>query len=232
VAAGEAAPAPSAVLPTAAARDLPTQPDAPLVRPGTGTGPTHPLAPPSPPPPGGGRSVVLVAAGTAVLLAAGAVVAVLALSGGDEQPAERERAVRTTIETVTAPAAAPAEPGPPVTRSEVESRLNTYATLYTAEGAGQIAGMLAPDVVRRNGSDPPQDRDEAIAEYERQFRTLVKPVYTIDIESIDVGDGEAAAEARYLIDADNAPTASGAIHFHLVRSEFDLLIDEIRIQPD
>ena len=114
---------------------------------------------------------------------------------------------------------------------EVRRLLDTYSKRYDAEDLQGSGALLTPDVVRHSGSDT-QDREEALAEYGDQFRTHKNPRYQLDVESVTPGQSDADVSARYSISSSNYPPATGDISFHVIRSDGDLLIDEITVTPD
>ena len=163
------------------------------------------------------RTAVLAGAVVALVV----LVAVLVASGvlsGDEGGAGGS-ASETTPTAGSAPA-----------RDEVRSLVQTFADVFGSEDPDDLARLLAPDFVQREGSDT-LDRDDAIAEYRRQVRRLDSPGLALELSSVQTKKGEATAEGRYILSAENAPPEGGAIIFHVIKVQATLLIDEITLDP-
>ena len=172
---------------------------------------------PRPRAPRGPRRRTFTVAAVSAVVAVGATVGVLALAGGgDDEP--------------SSPATETEEAGA-LTTTEIEDRVNTFASLYTAEQSEEIGRLLSPDFELRAPGEPPDDRDGTISELERQFSELTSPVFSVDDLAVDIQEQEGMATASYAVQSENAPPDVGTISFHLVKIGDALLIDAIEIAP-
>jgi hypothetical protein len=180
------------------------------------------------------NAVLLAIVAVVVAIAGAAVGIVLATRGSSTNTtfAAPSTIVRTvpvvtpTIVSVTTPA--PVEPE--VSVADMHDVLDQYAEAYSSEDVGLLSSLFASDLVRQNGTDPPEDRSQALATYQRQFDGLTNPVYRLANLQYESGAGEGVAFGTYVIEH-AAGTASGKINFHFVSSDGRLLIDGIVVTP-
>jgi hypothetical protein len=118
----------------------------------------------------------------------------------------------------------------PVSAASVESLLTEYESDYSGENAQGLRGLFSEDLTRKDGSKPPEDLEEAINTYEKQFSELKEPSYTLSNIEVQPATAEATAKAAYSITSQNG-RVGGAISFHLVEQEQRLLIDSITVTP-
>ena len=57
--------------------------------------------------------------------------------------------------------------------------LQQYVDAYTNEDVSALRSIFASDLVRQNGSDPPEDLSQALATYRGQFAALTDPRYSL-----------------------------------------------------
>jgi Protein kinase domain/Domain of unknown function (DUF4440) len=210
---------------------------APAAWPPPGAAPPPPpgaaAPPPLPPPPppaaasGSGRTAAIVTAvvvAVLLLTAGGLAAAGVFSSDDDKQPAPKAEA--------PGPAPAPATSGPDEpTDEEVQQLLQTYIERYGQENADGLGELFADDAVRQNGDDPPEDREQAIATYRKQFAQLSNPTYELSGLKITTEPGAATVRGRYTIKSSNG-TVGGKITYRLVESDGHLVIERLDIQPD
>jgi hypothetical protein len=164
---------------------------------------------------------------------AGAGVLVLAVGGGAAAilVSKGNASVRASLATGTAKPVAITKPQSAlVPASEAEAVLTEYATAYSAEDREGLAVLLAPTLIRKNGNRAPENRGEAIATYQGQFRELKHPIYRLTNVKVVPEAGGALASAVYSITSQNG-TVQSAITFHLVLVGGRLEIDRITIPP-
>jgi hypothetical protein len=113
----------------------------------------------------------------------------------------------------------------------VQQLLQTYIDRYGAEDADGLGELFADDAVRQNGDDPPEDRDQAIATYRKQFAQLSNPTYALSGLKITTEPGAATVRGRYTIRSSNG-TVGGRITYRLVESDGHLVIERLEVQPD
>jgi ketosteroid isomerase-like protein len=163
------------------------------------------------------------------------VIAALVISGRPEaQP------IGPDLPAIASPAAtiAPVESGvpataPDVTTDEAQTLLDDYVAAYDAEDPAALSALLTPDAVRSSqGEDEVQGADAIATIYADQFAGLDAPSYTFRAVRFEPAAGEATLTGTYRIASDGAPAATGAISFHLLRVDGQLLIDRIAIIPD
>jgi hypothetical protein len=173
--------------------------------------------------------LAVVLAIVALAVAAAAIVVVTHGSAAPETPpAPVTRAVTVTV-PVTSPAVSVASPSASaVTSAEMSTVLQRYVDAYTNEDVSGLQSLFASDLVRQNGSDPPEGLSQALATYRGQFAALTNPRYSLANVIYDPSKG--GAGGTYSISSASG-TAGGRIVFHFVRVGDRLLIDEIFIQP-
>lgn len=192
-----------------------------------------PDAVPPPPPPTPGtpvrppsrRRLIALVGGVLVLGGAIAAIAVLAL----RSPATQNAAATTLIETVVGTQAA-APNAPPVTRAEMRSVLQRYVDAYSAEDIQLLGSLFASDLARKNGTDPIENREAALADYQRQFDGLTNPRYTLVNLDYRAGRGQGVASSPYVIKSASGESR-GRITFYFAVRGGRLLIDGIRAVP-
>jgi Domain of unknown function (DUF4440) len=167
--------------------------------------------------------MALVGAGVLVLAVAGGAAAILASKGKATVPAS---SAARTAERVAVSKPQPAL----VPASEAEAVLTEYATAYSAKDPERLAALLAPTLIRRNGNRAPENRGEAIATYQGQFRELNHPTYRLIDVKVTPEAGGALASAVYRITSQNG-TVQSPITFHLVPVGGRLEMDKITIPP-
>lgn len=196
----------------------------------------RPVEPPSPPatapPPARSRPsrspVLWLVLGALAL--GGAVTAALLLAFRSSGPAVTSPAApATVVETVAV--TQPAAPAAPlVTASAMANVLVAYETAYSNEDVSSLQAIFAPDLVRQNGNDPPEDLSQALATYQKQFDGLTAPQYRLHNMRFRPGRGQGEAAGTYtIVHADGS--TSGAIGFGFVVSNGQLLIQRIAITP-
>jgi hypothetical protein len=177
------------------------------------------------------RSAIVIAVATVLVLAGAAfgIVLVTRDSGGNEAtPGPREP---SRVDFTTAPTLSFQTAEPSITAYDMDRLLDEYAEAYSAENVRGLEGLFADDLIRHNGTDPPQTLTEALETYRGQFIELRNPYYTLLDRSFDEGVGEGTAYAEYSIVSDYAPDAGGQITFHFVATDGFLLIDRLTIEP-
>lgn len=200
---------------------------------------THaPEARPAPPPPMSAltrsdpsrkRLVALIAG---VLVLGGAIAAVSLLAFRSSSPPS-VAAAKTVVETVAVTDVVTdgnASTLPPVTVDEMRNELGSYMQAYDDESVVELGNLFAPDLVRRNGADPVENRDAALATYQQQFDELTNPQYQLTDVTYRTGQGEGIAEGRYVITS-SAGQSQGRIGFEFVVRDGFLYIDKIGIAP-
>jgi hypothetical protein len=127
------------------------------------------------------------------------------------------------------------EPAATVTPGDVRNLLGAYETAYTNESVSGLSRLFGPGFSRRNGTDPPQNKAQALAEYAKQFALLDAPFYDLRGLQVSGGTRSGTAAGSYLIGDAGRKAGSGTIQFH-VRSYGaagrNVRIDAIAIQPD
>ena len=189
-------------------------------------------APPTPVPPRPGdrpaisSRTIAIGGFIALLLAGGAAAAVLLGKGkASDGPAHSllvARVAETQASTQSQLALIPA--------ASVEATLKAYSEAYSAESTRQLAALLAPTLIRKNGNHAPEDKSKALATYAGQFQRLSHPAYQLSDVKITPQAGGALATANYTITSQNG-AVHGAITFHLVSEGSQLKIVEITISP-
>jgi ketosteroid isomerase-like protein len=175
-----------------------------------------------------------VAGLAAVLLVAVVVLGVVLLTrGGSGASGNASHGPTPTPAAPTATANPTASPAPAlaVTRARMEQVLVRYEDAYSNEDANGLAALFAADLVRRNGTDPPEGRAAALATYQDQFDHLTNPDYRLSGMSFTEGAADGVAAGSYTISSDGG-TVAGQIGFHLVLQDGRLLIDRIVIRPN
>lgn len=181
----------------------------------------------------------LVALIAGALALGGALVAIVVLASGSSSPtAQATTLVQTVIETTGDPVtnsapvtnSGPVDLPPQVTAGEMYAVLLVYVNAYSREDAPTLGRLFASDLVRTNGSDPPEDRAAALATYQSQFDHLTNPRYELTGLRYVAGSGEGTASSPYVIRSD-AGRAQGFIDFHFVARAGRLLIDAITVTP-
>lgn len=189
---------------------------------------TRPL-PPDAPPESRGRLVAV--AGLAVLLLVVVVVLLIRDGSGSSANASHGPAPTPTPAAPTATATASSAPALVVSQGRMEQVLVRYENAYSNEDATGLAALFAADLVRRNGTDPPEGRAAALATYQDQFDHLTNPDYRLSRLSFTEGSAEGVATGSYTITSE-AGTVTGQIGFHLALQNGRLLIDRIVIRPN
>ena len=170
----------------------------------------------------------VVLAIVALAIAAAAVVLVTHRSAAPKALDSVPRAVTVTV-PATSPAASGASPSaPPLSSAGMTAVLQRYVNAFGNEDISGLQSLFASDLVRQNGSDPPEDLVHALATYRGQFAALTNPRYSLT--GITYHPGQASAAGTYSISSGSG-TARGQIAFHFVRVGDRLLIDEILIRP-
>lgn len=170
--------------------------------------------------------------GVLVLIIAGSVAAIVLLTGGSSG----RKAVQSTPPAPASPQQ-PQQPQesqqpqqPAFTVDEMHNALVAYVTAFGHEDPVGLERLFSVDLVRRNGSDPPQGLLGALNTYDEQFAKLRNPNYVLS--NITYSTTTGLASGVYKITSDNAPTSTGGISFHFVRQNGQLLIDAISIAPE
>jgi hypothetical protein len=197
-------------------------------------------APPSPPPPMSApapprsnpsrRHLVAMIAG--VLALGGAIAAVAILAFGSSSPrsaAAAKTVVKTVSDTVVVTDDNAGTP-PQVTVDEMHNVLLEYVQAYSDESVGELESLFAPDLVRRNGDDPIEHRDAALATYQQQFDQLTNPQYQLSGLQYQSVPGGGTAEGSYVITS-SAGQSQGRIGFVFEVRDGLLLINGIRVIP-
>jgi hypothetical protein len=194
---------------------------------------TPPAAPVYAPPDGPSRRrpFALIAGGVLVLGGAIAAVAVLVFRSSPSPSAVTTTVVQTVAVTQRgATTQIGASTLPLVTVAEMHDVLLAYVNAYAAEDSGALGRLFASDLVRQNGADPIENRDAALATYQRQFDQLTNPHYSLTGIQYAAGRGEGSAAGTYAITS-AAGRTGGSIEFHFVLRGGGLLIDAIRVVP-
>ena len=193
-----------------------------------------PAAAPVYAPPGGPsrtRLFLLIAAGVLVLGGVIAAVALLAFRSSSSPSAVATTVVQTVAVTQSGGVTQSSAPAlPQVTNAEMHDVLLSYVNAYSAEDAAALGSLFAADLARQNGNDPVEDRNAALATYQRQFDHLTNPQYSLSNIQYATGRGEGSAAGTYVITS-AAGRTGGTIEFHFVARGGRLLIDAIRVVP-
>lgn len=193
--------------------------------------PREPGEPPSEGGPGARfsrRSVIWMAAGAAAI--ALIVAAVLLLSGGgSSHHASTATSKRTTPATNTANRSGKATL-PAVTKGEALALADEYAGAYSAESVPLLRSLFASDFKRKNAGGPTENRVQALATYESQFKGLTNPHYDLSGPSITTGRDTASVMANYRITS-SAGTSKGFVVIEMARVNGKLLITYINATP-
>jgi hypothetical protein len=171
-----------------------------------------------------------LALGALVLAIVGLLAALGAFSGGDEKAPGK-----ATKPAANAKSKAKARPQPAAklpAGSEITQLLQTYADRFHDESALGIGELFADDAVRRNGDDPPENRERAIAAYRAQFAQLESPTYTLSELKVKRTPGAATVTGRYQIATPTGGGGSGGVVFRLVERDGHLVIRRLEITPD
>jgi hypothetical protein len=171
------------------------------------------------------RLIALVVGG--LLALGGALAAVALLAFGSSSP---KSAVATTVVQTVPATRSGAATVLPVTVDEMHNVLLAYVNAYSAEDAAALGRLFAPDLVRRNGNGPFEDRAAALATYQQQFDQLTNPQYRLSNIAYTTGRGEGSAVGGYVITSD-AGQSRGIIAFAFVVRGGRLLIDAIKVVP-
>lgn len=117
-----------------------------------------------------------------------------------------------------------------VSAAAMGSVLTEYVDAYGAEDLQTLRALFSPDLVRVNGSDPPQDRAGALDTYAKQFQQLSNPRY--GLSDVRYRDGETTGQAsgNYRITSDSGVN-TGRIAFRFTAQDGSVLIDRILIEP-
>ena len=194
--------------------------------------------------------ILLAGAGVVVVLLAGLAVAGVFGGGGSDsegngrqggspvgsaEPIGAGAPIPTPADDTTPAPAPQPEPAAAVTPADVRGLLGAYETAYTNESLSGLSRLFGPGFSRRNGTDPPQGKAQALAEYAKQFALLDAPFYDLRGLQVTGGARAGAAAGSYLIGDAGRKAGSGTIRFH-VRSYGaggrNVRIDAIAIQPD
>jgi hypothetical protein len=177
------------------------------------------------------RFFALIAGGVLVLGGAIAAVALFAFRSSSSPSAVATTVVQTVAVTESgATTQIGALALPRVTTAEMHDVLLGYVNAYSAEDAAGLGRLFAADLVRQNGHDPIEDRDAALATYQRQFDQLTNPQYSLTNIQYASGRGEGSAAGTYVITS-AAGRTRGSIEFHFVVRGGRLLIDAVRVVP-
>jgi hypothetical protein len=178
-----------------------------------------------------GTVAIVVAVVIAVLLA-GIAIALVTRGSGAPKASVAPSTPATVSVTVTtgSPAVSVTAPAAPtvVTSAEMTQILQRYVNAYGSEDLAGLQSLFAGDLVRMNGTDPPEDLTQALETYRSQFAALSNPVYRL--RDIFYDPAGASATASYSISS-GAGTVGGQITYHFVRQGDYVLIDELDIQP-
>jgi cytoskeletal protein RodZ len=171
----------------------------------------------------------LIGGGAAALVAV-AVVLTIVLSGAAHHAAAHAMTSPTPTPPHTAPTPSPA-PSPSSTPSteEVQQVLTEYESDYSNEDTRGLEGLFAEDFTRQNGTEPREDREQALATYQRQFEGQTNPVYELSETQITPAPNQAEVGSQYTV-TNQAATDTGAIGFHMIVQNGHLLIDAIVTQ--
>lgn len=172
------------------------------------------------------RRLVAVIAGVLVLGGASAAVAVLAFRSSSPRDTA---AAKTVVVTDVVTDGNPVTP-PTVTVDEMHNVLLGYVQAYSDESVVELESLFAPDLVRRNGDDPVEHRDAALATYQQQFDQLSDPQYQLSGLHYSAVPGEGTAEGGYVITS-SAGQSRGRIIFVFEVRGGHLLINGIRVIP-
>jgi multidrug efflux pump subunit AcrB len=225
---------------TGATQALPPQPPA-YVPPPPAYAPPPPQPSPSYPPPPprrrSSRTPLIVLAVLLLLAGAGAGIAAAtgAFSGGDTNTVTTQVTTDPTTPTTPTQETTPTTPTTDTAVSEAAVRdlLVSYETAFSAEDPGALDSLFTSDFRRRAPPKPDMSRDEAIAEYKRQFAQLDNPSYRLSGVSIQTGPNGAVAEGSYRItDSSGGPPATGTITFGIIPTDDGLRIESLDIRSD
>jgi hypothetical protein len=172
----------------------------------------------------GHRRLLLAALAVVVLAIAAAVVAL----ADTKTSVKHARAQSARSSTPAATPTTTVAQTPLLGTQEVEHVLAEYSAAYSAENYQQLATLLSPTLVRRNGTDRPEDRVQAIKTYRDQFSQLRNPRYTLSNMRVVAGHGQATITANYAITSQNG-TIRSPITFHVVSEGTGVEIDRISI---
>ncbi len=169
--------------------------------------------------------------GGAAALVAIAVVLTIVLSGAAHHSAADATTSPTPAPPHTTPSPSPA-PSPSSTpgTEEVKQVLTEYESDYSNEDTRGLEGLFAEDFTRQNGTEPREDREQALATYQRQFEGQTNPVYQLSETQITPAPDQAEVGTQYTV-TNEAATDTGTIGFHMVVQNEHLLIDAIVTQP-
>jgi hypothetical protein len=167
---------------------------------------------------------VLVGLLIAVVAATLGVGAVLLVSGGGS--GGKTPSVPAPPKTTTTTQAPPA----PVTHGQAAALADEYASAYSAKSTALLRAILAPDFTRKNAGDPTQNRAQALATYESQFKHLTNPHYDLSGLSIQTAHDTATVRADYRITS-AAGTVEGSVVIVMARVHGKLLIKYIHATP-
>ena len=122
----------------------------------------------------------------------------------------------------------------PVDRDEVVALLDRYQANLTNENLTGLEQLLSPDFTRATLSDPPADREAALAQYRRTFAKTRQPRVSLRDTAIDTGEGEATVSARFLRTTPGRLFLGDAGSVVITMKEVDgeLLIDSVHNYPD
>jgi hypothetical protein len=177
----------------------------------------------------------LLASAVAVLLL-GAVALLLTVGkSGSHRPAATATSSTSTTTTASATATTSGQPSKspqsaPLGIQAADHVLAEYSSAYSAKNDRQLAALLAPNLVRRNGTNPAEDKAQAIATYRGQFSQLRGPRYMFSNVRVTPEPGGATVTATYTITSQNG-TLKSPITLHLVAAPAGAQVDEITIPP-
>ena len=169
--------------------------------------------------------------GLAVLVAL-AVALAMVLTGSAHHAAAEGTTNPTPGPPQTTPAPNPAL-GPSASTpstEEVQQVLDEYESDYSNKDASGLEGLFAENFVRQNGTEPREDREQAIATYQHQFEGQTDPIYQLSETEITPAPGQADVAAQYSVTNDSGKD-TGSIGFHMVVQNEHLLIGAIATWP-
>jgi hypothetical protein len=139
------------------------------------------------------RPAVVAAAGVVALVLAGVLLSLL-LGDPGQSPAARTG---------------------PLSRNEVRSAAQAFASAYADEDPNALRRALTRDVLRVLPSGVARGRETVVAQYDRQFDGKVRGYH---LTGLDVTGGTAGrASGDYRVDRDGEPPIQGHIVFGVVR---------------